>query len=138
MWLAPVMGLVSTGLQMKGTKDEAKDNAATLREQGRVAAAQGYADEETQRREARQVLGAQAAALAQSGTGTGGTNAALIQQSATNAEMDALNIRYAGLLKKSGFDSDARATVKHGKSLAGAQLLQGVSGAYTSAQRMRS
>ncbi|WP_394694878.1 hypothetical protein [Pseudoxanthomonas japonensis] len=67
---------------------------------------QTSAREEQLRRNFRQSLGAQRAAMAQSGTGFGGTNAALIQQSTANAELDALNIRYAGELERMGIEND--------------------------------
>lgn len=56
--------------------------------------------EEQQRREARQLLGAGRAAVAQSGIAMTGSAADIMKQSATNAELDALNIRYAGTLER--------------------------------------
>jgi|GEM_PF-5527028 len=136
-WFAVAAPLISGLMQSEGTEQDATANSAALRQQGRVATAQAYADEQTQRRESRQIIGRQAAALAQSGTGTGGTNANLIEQSTGNAELDALNIRYAGLLKKAGFEAQSREVTRQGKALAGAQLLQGVSGAYTTGMKLR-
>jgi hypothetical protein len=56
--------------------------------------------EEQQRRESRQLLGAGRAAIAQSGIAMTGSAADIMKQSATNAELDALNIRYAGTLER--------------------------------------
>src|SRR5687768_2109600 len=95
---------------------EGRANAKTLRQQARTARAQGYADEESQRRYTKAFAGEQAAALAQSGTGTGGTNAMLIEQDAVNAELDALNIRYRSNLRGMALDSDARAAKRAGKA----------------------
>jgi len=50
---------------------EGRANSKVLKQQARTARAQGYADEESQRRYAKAFAGEQAAALAQSGTGTG-------------------------------------------------------------------
>ncbi len=72
-----------------------KNNAALL-------AQQTGAREEQSRREARQLLGAQRAAIAQSGVGFGGSSADIIRQSTMNSELDALNIRYAGDLERMG------------------------------------
>jgi hypothetical protein len=87
-------------------------------DQARVAQAQGYADEQTQRRSARQLMGAQAAAIAQAGTGWGGTNAGVIEQSAINAEMDALNIRYGAATKAFNLKQQGKAARNEGRSQA--------------------
>lgn len=63
------------------------------------AVQQAGQSEETQRRIADQQLGAARAGAAQSGVGLDGSAADVVQQSATNAELDALNIRYGGVLK---------------------------------------
>jgi len=98
-WIAGAAGSLISGVQAKHAADQ---NAALMEQQGRIAQAQAFRDEETQRRQARQMLGTQAAAIAESGGGMGGTSAKLIEQSAANAELDALNIRYAGILKGKG------------------------------------
>jgi hypothetical protein len=106
-------------------------NAAALGRQAQVAQAQGYADEQTQRRQARQIMGDQAAAAAQAGS-MGGTTDKVISQSAINAELDALNIRYGGTMKASGLMAQAAAEKYAGRAaltqsgfLAGANLLKG-------------
>lgn len=71
-----------------------------------VSGRQYSAREEALRRQARQALGAQRAAIAESGTGFGGSNQALIGQSTANAELDALNIRYQGALERAGFKGE--------------------------------
>jgi hypothetical protein len=65
-----------------------------------IAGQQTSQAEEAQRREARQLMGAGRAAIAQSGVGFGGSSADIMKQSATNAELDALNIRYAGTIER--------------------------------------
>jgi hypothetical protein len=65
-----------------------------------IAGQQTSQAEEQQRREARQLLGAGRAAVAQSGLAMTGSAADIMKQSATNAELDALNIRYAGTLER--------------------------------------
>src|SRR5688572_1633269 len=111
---------------------EGRANSKVLKQQARTARAQGYADEESQRRYAKAFAGEQAAALAQSGTGTGGSNALLIEQDAVNAELDALNIRYRSNLRGMALDSDARAAKRAGKAAivrgglrAGSALMKG-------------
>lgn len=73
----------------------AATNAATARQQA-------GAREEAQRRQARQILGTQRAALAQAGIGLSGSAADVYGQSVANAEVDALNIRYEGDLEARG------------------------------------
>lgn len=70
-----------------------------------IAASQGAAsDEEKQHREASMALGRQIAGASQSGFSlTSGSNADLIEQSATNAAMDSLSIEYGGALRAKGF-----------------------------------
>jgi hypothetical protein len=107
-------------------------NARLLALQAHTAQNQALADEQTQRRQAREVLGEQAASLAQAGAGYGGTTAGVINQSAVNAELDALNIRYGGTMKASGLLAQAAAERYRGRAgqtssyfLAGSDLLKG-------------
>jgi hypothetical protein len=122
-------------------------------EMGRLNAAsarqQADAREEAQRRQARQVLGEQRAALSQAGAGLSGSAADVYGQSATNAELDALNIRYDGELQARGLlagaaqDSmqaqisrtNARTARSAGTLNAASTLLAGASTAYGYARR---
>lgn len=81
-------------------RDLANQNAAT-------ASAQAGLREEQMRREARQVQGAQRAAVAESGTGFVGSNLDILQQDAVTASLDALNTRYEGQLQSAGYRNDA-------------------------------
>jgi hypothetical protein len=90
-------------------------NAAMLRQSAEVEQQQGGQREEAQRRQARQVLGTQAAAFAQSGGGSGGSAADVMKQSATNAELDSLMIRYESDLKSKGLKNQAAGEVYAGK-----------------------
>lgn len=78
-------------------------NAAVARNQSTSALSESAAAQSAQRRRAREVLGEQRAGIAQSGTGFGGSNADLMEQSQTLAELDALNLAYEGDLKSKGF-----------------------------------
>lgn len=105
-----------------------KSSAAMDKLEAGIALSQGYADEEAQRRQARQIMGEQAAAIAQSGGGVGLED--LVRQSATNAELDALNIRYGARVKATGLFSRAAAAKAQSKSIApflmaGGELLRG-------------
>jgi hypothetical protein len=98
-----------------------RQNAGALRRQASAASAQGYADEASQRRYAKQFAGRQAAAIAQSGTGVGGSNALIIEQDAVLAELDALNIRYSAGMRSAALKAEARAM----KNAAGSALIKG-------------
>lgn len=67
-----------------------------------VTLQQASANEEAQRRDARRRLGAMRGEIAQSGTGLLGSNADVYSASARDAELDALNIRYGGLMESKG------------------------------------
>lgn len=72
-----------------------EQNAATKGQQTSAA-------EEAQRRQARQALGAERAGIAESGVGFGGSSLDVMRRSTKNAELDAMNIRYAGDLERAG------------------------------------
>lgn len=121
-------------------------NASLLRGQASLARQHAGAEEEAQRREAKRVLGTQRAAVGQSGIGFGGTAGMLLEDSAVQAELDALNIRYGGelqasdLLEQAGMsDVESRILKKNAKSAkraglmnAATSLLQGGAQAYSS------
>jgi len=90
-------------------------NATMLRQNAETENQQGNQREEAQRRKAREVLGSQAAAFAQSGGGSGGSAADIMKQSSTNAELDALTIRYESGLKATGLKNAAAAETFAGK-----------------------
>jgi hypothetical protein len=96
--------------QAKAQADANRYNAQVKELQAGVERQVAGRKEEAQRREARQVLGEQRAALAQSGVQLGTGSAADIQeQSATMAELDALTIRYQGEMAAKGLLYDAEA-----------------------------
>ncbi|MFN3856535.1 MAG: hypothetical protein ACK4RV_02215 [Caulobacter sp.] len=83
-------------------------SAAHARQNAQLVGNQGAARELQQRRMAGQLLGAQAAAIAESGTGFGGSNRLIQEQDAFLAEADALAVRYDTRLKISAYDNEAR------------------------------
>lgn len=82
-------------------------NAAIAQQNAATVGAQGNANEEAQRRQARLALGQQRAAIAEAGIGTDGSASDLYQQSVSNSEMDALNIRYQSQLQGTGYLNQA-------------------------------
>ena len=102
---------------------QASAESKALSQEARTTAEQTAAAEDIQRRQARQFLSNQAAAIAQSGAGFTDTSKKLQQQSAIDAEMDALAIRYQGQLKQSGLTAAAKnAKSRSGTALIGAGL----------------
>lgn len=113
-------------------------NATIAQQNADVAHRNAGAREDALRREADAKLAKQRAAIAQSGFDPGSGTLGLVQeQSADNAELDALMIRYAGNLEARGYNSErvldqyrstalksqARDTTRGGYVSAGAGLL---------------
>lgn len=98
------IGAIQQGNAARGA---ANYNAAMLDQNAATERQQAGAREDAQRRRAAQVLGSQRAAFAQSGGGMGGSAADVMQQSAINAELDALTLRYEGDLRARGMESQA-------------------------------
>lgn len=94
-----VVGVASAVQGADAQRRAAHTNADISRQKAKIAVDQAGVNEDAQRRRAQMVLGQQRAAAAESGSDLStGTNADLATQSATNAELDALNIRYQGKL----------------------------------------
>jgi hypothetical protein len=121
-----IMGLVSAQQQAAG----AREDAAVLRQEGNTAFSQSVQDADAVARETRQLLGKQAAGIAENGGGYGGTNAKLLSQSETLANLDRLKILYEGSMRRSGLRSQARTTLARGYMGAATSLLNGASGMF--------
>lgn len=120
-------------------------NASMQREQASVVAQQTSAREDLQRKQARQVLGRQIAAGAESGVNTtSGSAADVFRSSLYDAEMDALNIRYEGELNRVGLltqanlsdwegqvaKANSKSAVRSGYLNAASSLASAAAGAY--------
>ncbi len=124
---------------LRSQADAQRFNALVQRMNAEQAMREAGAAEEARRREGRQVLGAARAGAAQSGTA--GTYAGVIRQSAVAAELDALNERYRGQtqaralrsdaaladFQARGLDRQAKQARRSGFMRAGAELIQGAS-----------
>lgn len=93
--------------QYEQEKQAQERNAQIAQENANIAARQGTANEEAQRRKAAIMAGEQRAAIAQAGIGTSGTATDLTEQSASLAELDALNIRYNASLQQASYLNQA-------------------------------
>lgn len=103
-----------------------KEDARALRRQGDVAANQAFADEAALRGESAQFLGRQAAAFAEAGVGDGGTAAYLMNQSNVAANLDALNVRYKGVAKRTELYGEAAMAKRRAKQKAAGHLIKGM------------
>lgn len=103
-------GELIKGRQQRNQIDVQRDieqfNIKAQEQNASLVAQQAGAREEQQRRESRYLLGAQRAAIGQSGVGFGGSSADIMRQSSAAAELDALNIRYAGDIERLGILND--------------------------------
>jgi hypothetical protein len=131
-----MVGGVQAYNQGMAESDAAATNAKIAGDNAARARLDAAAAEEAHRREARKALGRSAAAASQSGAaGSGpgqGSIGLVLGQSAKEAELDALNIRYGGeteagasLTEQSMFLAEKRAAVQRAKG----GLMSGVLGA---------
>ena len=124
---------------------EAAERQAQIdRENARLALEKGEADVAQLREQGSRFMGEQTAAIAQSGLGTGGTNAALMAEAARGIEKDAGNTRREAALRAAGFQDRANASIERanqsrtaGKVGAFTALLSGASEFYGSRRALK-
>ena len=102
------LGMIQSIHQARNDAQDAEFNETVAGQNARLERQQGGVAEERQRREAAQLLGKQRAAMLQNGTGAGGSNLDVARQSAVEAELDALNIRYNSEVRAHGYDVQAQ------------------------------
>lgn len=116
------MGMVSLGMQavgaiQQGAAEAARQqsaaaaadwNAARAREQAQVTLSESTAAQIAQQRKTAQVLGLSRAAAAESGVGFRGSNADVLERTATLAELDQLNVAYEGAMRARSFNSQGQ------------------------------
>ena len=124
--------------------DAAERQAQIDRENARLALEKGEADAAQVRERGSRFIGEQTAAIAQSGLGTGGTNAALAAESVRGIEKDVGNTRREAALRAAGFQERANASIERagqartaGKVGAFNALLSGASEFYGSRRALR-
>lgn len=113
-------GAISAGqaaaAQANAQNEAQKYNAAIKEQNAVLARQQAGAREEQSRRQSRQLLGQQQAALAQAGIGVGfGSALDIEEQSAVRAELDALTIAYEGELQAKGLLAAAQQDLFYGQ-----------------------
>lgn len=106
--LAATVVSAAAAVRAGNAQKAATEYNAIMAEQGAKSELQQAGEREAaKRRQTAMILGTQRAAIAQSGGGMGGSAADVMQQSATNAELDALTLRYEGELRARGMQSSA-------------------------------
>lgn len=136
--LAPY--LAAAGAAYQGLKQNQADtyNSEVMGQEKALSVNQANAQEGMVRRNSREMLGRQVAAIGAAGGGYGGSSEIALDQSAVNQELDALNTRYKGAITGYGYGVQAgidrrKATedAVAGGLLAGGQLLKGSPANYT-------
>ncbi len=114
-WAGQILNIVGSVAGVAGGAADGQASAAqrgysalVARENSKMAGAQSAMRQAALRRQTTQTLGAQAAAIAESGTGLEGSNRLIATQDATLAELDALTERYEGRVKMFDYDNQAR------------------------------
>lgn len=110
--VAAVGSFASASASASAAKADARafDRQAAIDTQNAaIAGQQASAEQERVRREGRQAMGAQRAAMAESGTAFTGSNVDVARQSQANVELDALNVQYGGEIERTGLLNQASA-----------------------------
>ncbi len=121
----PIMMAAGTVMGAAGQNRAANANANFLNWEGQQSSIgydQNYA---AQLRKNAVMMGAGTAAAAQSGGGTGGSTKGVLDQNALNANLDALNIKYGGIIRKETYDTQAGIDTMEGTQASNATLLRG-------------
>lgn len=128
-----------TIMETQSARSEADTEAKVAGVNADLASSQAGQAEDAQRRQNREVLARQRAAVGESGFTSGGSFQKVEEQSAVEAELDALNIRYGGQLRRQGSlvqrdtaKARGKAITRSGYMKAAGQLLGGGADAYQS------
>jgi uncharacterized protein YqfA (UPF0365 family) len=117
------IGAIGSISQGNAARKSAEYNANVMQRQAETTRSQGLAREEVQRAQARQQIGKQLAAGAESGVGLSGSSLDLLNASMLDSEMDAMNIRYERDLNATGLLNQAALTRADGKAKRNASYL---------------
>ncbi len=132
----PLIPLIIAGISAAGQAQGGQQDKALLRLQGKVARQQAGADADALSREARQLIGRQAATMAQAGGTYDGSNAKVLAQTETLANLDRLNILYHGDLRRKGLNVEGEAVLRKAYVGAGTSLLSSFSGGFTAGKTL--
>lgn len=132
------MQTVATLYEGKAAQQAANYNAQMIEQEAEIAQNVSRANAAAQRRRARAFMGTARAAAGQTGLGMAGSIKDVLDRSAAEAELDAMNIEYGGNLKAIGAANQAAITRWQGKQArklgnikAAAQIISAASGSYS-------
>lgn len=138
------IGALGSIFEGRENADAAEAAAAIARQNARLSIRKGEYDAAMIRRTGDKFLGSQRAAIAESGLGSGGTNAALAAESIGNIEADVMNTRRDAALKAAGYNAESNALQQQASNqrfagvVGGASsLLSGASDFYATSRRLR-
>lgn len=126
MAFLPAMSIVSavgTGLSVISSIQSGKAEAKAAQYNADTARAEAQSRETAQRTAAQRQLGSIRAGVSKSGATMAGTPLAVLSESASNAEIDALNTRYSGQREASLYEARGRNAKTAGYLRAGTSLL---------------
>lgn len=126
-------GQWQSGMAQSGLYNQ---NAYIADQNSRMALETGSANEDAMRRQNDSRMGSLRASLIDSGNGLSGTSSDILQQSAQNTELDALNTRYKSILEARAYKNQAsqfRAQADMAAEAGNMSLIGGLAGAATSA-----
>lgn len=130
LWgMAASAGLGALGSIQQGfaARQQAEYNAAVAEQNAAAARAQAALDESTSRKKSGLVLGSIRARAAANTGDVGGSALDVLADSASEAELEALTLRYQGEVKARQMESEAALERRRGKSA----VLEGIVGAGT-------
>lgn len=133
---AAIIGAIGSVQQGNAAKSAANYNARVAENNATLARQQAAAQEEQHRRLARRQLGQMRAAYGASGVTMEGSPLDILAQSAKDAELDALNIRYGGELKAQGLESEAVLERYRGESAQRAGYMGAATGLLSGASKI--
>lgn len=129
MAIAPMlMTAIGAGVQGVQAKNADNYNAKVMQGEAAVSGMESNEAVNTQLRKGNMALGRATAAAVESGGGVGGSTGAVLHQSATNAELDALNVRYSGLLRQNSYNDQAALDKQQGDDAMASAAVSGAGG----------
>ena len=125
-WQNAIMA-AATAKQASDEQDAAASNANIMRGEGALAGAAATSNYAARLRKNTELMGANTAAAAQSGGGVGGSTKGVLDQNAVNMELDALNEKYTGQVRRNQFYQQAGYDDEAGGRRAAGTVVSGVS-----------
>lgn len=123
-----LMTAIGAGVQGAQSKNAADYNAKIMGGESAVAGMESNNATLAQLRKGNMFLGRSTAAAVESGGGVGGSTGAVLDQSAHNAELDALNVRYSGKLRQDSYNEQATLDRQRGDDEMASSLVSGAAG----------